>query len=90
MGISVDVGNTGSDYSYLFQGLSSSGGGLGNLNFLSDYASIKNGSYSKLMKAYYGMGQSISSGTTSSDRKSSKGNVLDKILEEKMHPKVSK
>ena len=31
MGISIDVGNTGSDYSYLFQGLS--GGSLGNLNF---------------------------------------------------------
>ncbi|MCI8937982.1 MAG: hypothetical protein HFI44_14235 [Lachnospiraceae bacterium] len=26
------------------------GGGLGNLNFLSDYASIKNGSYGRLMK----------------------------------------
>ncbi len=42
-----------SDYSYLFKGLGSSGGGMGNLNFLSDYASIKNGSYGKLMKAYY-------------------------------------
>ena len=44
------------DYSYLFSGLSTSGSGssaLGNLNFLSDYAAIKNGSYGKLMKAYY-------------------------------------
>lgn len=43
------------DYSYLFSGMSSSSGSssLGNLNFLSDYASIKNGSYAKLMKAYY-------------------------------------
>lgn len=43
------------DYSFLFSGLGSSSGGssLGNLNFLSDYASIKNGSYAKLMKAYY-------------------------------------
>lgn len=89
MGISIDVGNTGPDYSYLFQGLSSSGGSLGNLNFLSDYASLKNGSYSKLMKAYYGTGQSTSTGA-SSDRKSRGSNVVDKIIEEKMHPKVSK
>lgn len=40
------------DYSNLFQSLS--GSGTSNLNFLSDYASIKNGSYGKLMKAYYG------------------------------------
>ncbi len=89
MGISIDVGNMGSDYSYLFQGMTSSGGSLGNLNFLSDYASIKNGSYSRLMKAYYGTGQSLSTGTGTSDRKRG-SNILDKILEEKMHPKVSK
>lgn len=88
MGISIDVGNMGSDYSYLFQGLS--GGSLGNLNFLSDYSSIKNGSYSKLMKAYYGTGQYTGTGTMGSDKKSGTSNVLDKILEEKMHPKVSK
>lgn len=44
------------DYSALFSSLGSSktgGSSLGNLNFLSDYASIKNGSYGKLMKAYY-------------------------------------
>ena len=42
------------DYSYLFSSLNTgNGSGLGNLNFLSDYASIKNGSYGKLMKAYY-------------------------------------
>ncbi len=42
------------DYSYLFSSLgSSNGSSSANLNFLSDYASIKNGSYLKLMKAYY-------------------------------------
>lgn len=42
------------DYSYLFSSLGSSNGSSNaNLNFLSDYASIKNGSYFKLMKAYY-------------------------------------
>ncbi len=42
------------DYSYLFSGLSNtSSSGVEDLSFLSDYASIKNGSYGKLMKAYY-------------------------------------
>ena len=43
--------NTNVDYSYLFGGTQNvSTGGTFNLN---DYASIKNGSYKKLMKAYY-------------------------------------
>lgn len=93
MGISINVGNTSQNYSYLFQ--SASGGSLGNLNFISDYASIKNGSYGKLMKAYYGGSQSssVSGATASSGEKSSKSrtsNVLDRILEEKKNPKVSK
>lgn len=90
MGISIDVGNTSQNYSYLFQ--SASGGSLGNLNFISDYASIKNGSYGKLMKAYYGAGQSssVSAASTSSGAKSSTTNMLDRILEEKRNPKVSK
>lgn len=52
MSINITAKN---DYSYLFSGLSATRNGSGtNLNFLSDYASIKNGSYYKLMKAYYG------------------------------------
>ncbi len=90
MGINIDVGNKGPDYSYLFQNLSASGGSLGNLNFLSDYASIKNGSYGKLMKAYYGMGQSTGTGTASTGKRSSSKNILEKLEEEKRHPKVSK
>ena len=53
MGIRINV-NARQDYSYLFQSMTTSrGNSFGNLNFLSDYASIKNGSYGKLMKAYY-------------------------------------
>ena len=85
MGININVGKK-PDYSYLFQNLSS--GSSANLNFLSDYASIKNGSYGKLMKSYYGTGQSSS--TASSGSKTRTSNVLDKILEEKKNPKVSK
>lgn len=87
MGININVGGN-QDYSYLFQSLSSSSGGMGNLNFLSDYASIKNGSYGKLMKTYYGTG--LDAGKTTSSKKYSSSDVVDKILEEKKNPKVSK
>lgn len=85
MGISIDVGMK-QDNSYLFQNLSS--GGMTNLNYLSDYASIKNGSYAKLMKAYYGTGQD--SGTAVGSAKSSTKNILKKLEEEKKNPRVSK
>lgn len=87
MGISINVSNK-QDYSYLFQSLSSSSGGMGNLNFLSDYASIRNGSYGKLLKTYYSKAQD--SGTETSSKQSRTGDVLDRILEEKKNPKVSK
>lgn len=51
--------NLKTDYSYLFNNLPGRTGGFGGgssfgvSNFLADYASIKNGSYGKLMKAYY-------------------------------------
>ena len=86
MGIGIDVGGGNQDYSYLFQGLS--GGSLGNLNMLSDYAAIKNGSYGKLLKSYYGNAEST---TAASSKKTARtSNVLDQILEEKKYPKVSK
>ena len=44
--------NSNVDYSALFGGTSNSSS-LGGANILSDYASIKNGSYGKLLKAYY-------------------------------------
>lgn len=87
MGIGIDVSNK-QDYSYLFQSLSSSSGGMGNLNFLSDYASIRNGSYGKLLKTYYAKKQD--SGTEGSSKQSRSGDVLDRILEQKKNPKISK
>ena len=44
--------NNNVDFSALFSGTSDSSS-VGNTNMLSDYAAIKNGSYGKLMKAYY-------------------------------------
>ena len=55
---------------------------------LSDYNSIKNGSYGKLMKKYYGTSVSGSSTGDGTKSKGSSG-VLEKILEEKKNPKVS-
>lgn len=89
MSISINVGNTSRNYSYLFQGFTTSGGSsFGNMNFLSDYTSIKNGSYGKLLKAYYGTVQN--SDAASGSNKSSSDNILDKILEERKNPKISK
>lgn len=86
MGININ-GNSG--LSNLFSSLGgSSGGGSGLSNILSDYASIKNGTYGRLMRSYYGTSQS--SGIASSGRKSSSSNIIDKIFEEKRNPKVSK
>lgn len=76
-----------SNMNQMFQGLSS-GGGLGGSNWLADYASIKSGSYGKLLKSYYG--SMSSSSTTSSGTKTNTSNVLDRILEERRNPKVSK
>lgn len=50
MGITIQAKN---DCSFLFSSLGSAAGGVSGSNFLSDYYSIKNGSYAKLMKAYY-------------------------------------
>ena len=75
MGISINV-NTKQDYSYLFQNLSGSkGSSMGNLNFLSDYAAIKNGSYGKLMKAYYAKDTADSSSKASAGKTDNKTDI---------------
>lgn len=45
--------NTNKDNSYLFSGMSGDGSNVGGGYTISDYASIRNGSYGKLLKAYY-------------------------------------
>ena len=76
------------DYSYMFSSLGSGASSAGSSNFLADYASIKNGSYAKLMKSYYGTTKTSS--TASSSTTSSSKNILDKLFEERRNPKVSK
>ncbi|MCM1119667.1 MAG: hypothetical protein NC543_09940 [bacterium] len=94
MGISIDVQATKPDYSHLFSSIGSAAGNAASSNWLGDYAAIKNGSYGKLMKAYYADAKAGSavqdSSVAGTSRKSNKSNVLDRILEEKKHPKVSK
>ena len=60
------------DYSSLFSSLGSGAASVSGSTFLSDYASIKNGSYGKLMKAYYSKNpsESVSKLANNSIRKS--------------------
>ena len=60
-----------------FSGLSS---------MLSDYSAIKNGSYGKLLKSYY----NVKNDTSASGTGSSSKTTLEKLLEEKRNPTVSK
>ena len=70
--------NLKTDYSILFSSLSSnsssnSTNSLSNsFTFLSDYASIKNGSYGKLLRAYYTQKSDDSTETSSANKYSSK------------------
>lgn len=66
-----------SDVSYLFSSLGSGAAGVAGSNLLADYASIKNGSYAKLMKAYY---SENASDTVKSVAKSSKDSVSGNYL----------
>ena len=61
-------------------------GGLAGM--IGDYNSIKSGSYGKLLKSYYSETTSGLSKSKSGTTKTS--NVLDRILEERKHPTVSK
>lgn len=74
--------NFGSNFSSFFSSFGSSSSS-GMSNFLADYASIKNGSYGKLMKAYYKEANS-SSNTSSSSKNTKTKTTVDDIISEKM------
>lgn len=80
--------NAKQDVSYLFPSLGSGAASVAGSNWLSDYAALKNGSYGKLMKAYYATDQD--SGSKVSSSRSGTKNILKKLEEEKRNPKVSK
>ncbi|MBR5337176.1 MAG: hypothetical protein IK152_04270 [Lachnospiraceae bacterium] len=54
---------------------------------VSDYNSIKNGSYGKLMKSYY---NGNTANKTKSSNRGNKDNVIDRMMEERKNPTVSK
>ena len=64
------------DVSFLFSSLGSGAASVAGSNFLADYASIKNGSYGKLMKAYYGgrASSAVKSAVKSSTAKTNSSN----------------
>ncbi|MCR4895363.1 MAG: flagellar filament capping protein FliD [Lachnospiraceae bacterium] len=69
------------DYSALFSSLptSRSGDAMTNMSWLSDYASVKNGSYGKLMKAYYAADPAGAEKTSDSKTAKSSSDVLSSI-----------
>lgn len=83
----MSIFNTGNNYSSMFASLGSGASSAAGSNFLTDYAAIKNGSYGRLMKSYYGAAKASSAAASG---KSSSSNVIDRILDEKKNPKVSK
>jgi hypothetical protein len=72
------------DYSALFSSLSTSksSDAMTNLSWLSEYSSVKNGSYGKLMKAYYASDPSKASSTSGKTQKTS-SDVLSSITSHK-------
>ena len=75
------------DYSFLFSGLNKSASGTAaDMSWLSDYASIKSGSYGKLMKSYYA---SVASDDESGS-KNSRSSILENLTSAKNQtPEVS-
>ncbi len=59
-------------------------------SLFSERNSIKNGTYKRLLRSYFGSVGQSSDDTTSTKKSRSSNNVLDKLLKEKMYPTVSK
>lgn len=59
-------------------------------SLFSERNSIKNGTYKKLLRSYFGSVGQSSDDTTSTKKSRSSNNVLDNLLKEKMYPTVSK
>lgn len=59
-------------------------------SLFSERASIKNGTYKRLLKSYFSTVGGDSNGTTSTAKRRSSSNIIDELLKEKMYPTVSK
>ena len=87
MGINIQAKQ---DVSFLFSSLGSGAASVAGSNFLADYASIKNGSYAKLMKAYYGghASSAVKSAVKSSTEKTGTNSNAKTSEETKAYSKV--
>ena len=73
-----------------FWNLNLGSGSSGDLySLFSERSMIKNGTYKKLLKSYYGS-QQETAGASSSTKKSCGSDIIDQLLKEKMYPTVSK
>lgn len=59
-------------------------------SLFSERASIKNGTYKRLLKSYFSTVGGDSNGTTAAKNRRSSSNIIDELLKEKMYPTVSK
>ncbi len=59
-------------------------------SLFSERNAIKNGTYKKLLKSYYGSLEENSGSATSTSKRRGQNNIIDKLLKEKMYPTVSK
>lgn len=76
------------DVSFLFPSLGSGAASVAGSNLLSDYASIKNGSYAKLMKAYYKENASDSVKTAAKKSTQNRSGAVKTSEETKAYTKV--
>ena len=83
--MSINV-NAKQDYSFLFSSLGNGASGVGGSNFLGDYMAIKNGSYGKLMRAYYGTSANDSVKTIANNSTSKTSNLTSE--DKKAYAKV--
>lgn len=77
--------NSNIDYSALFGTASNSS--VGTANYLSDYASIRNGSYKKLMKAYYAKQDTVQKSTLMGSSADSLKVAADKLNDSELFDK---
>lgn len=83
--MSFNVSNNTNDYSFFnsfFGGSSDSSGGIGTSNLLSDYFSVKNGTYLKLAKKYYASEAGESKKSSSSSKLSTADEKKVKLTQE--------
>lgn len=85
MNFDINLNRLKTDYSSLFSGMTGGGSSsVGMAGLLGDYASIKNGSYGRLMKAYYSETGSSGSASKGSSKTRRGGITAEDLIAEKI------